>query len=268
MNNFDFDFATSEDCLKPESYSLDSVYIVYSDPQYDVRMGKISLDRFCLFRTIKGEGRVVMQNQEEYILNSGDILITDVNKLKRYHCSGDKWDFCWYRFKSKSELPTNVILNLPVDSGEMELTSKCIQLLREESKEAHQMASTTFTYLVQDWLYRWKGSVRKKHIHEDNVKQAIELMRNNIIRSYSIWELAKKVSLSERQFRTVFEEVTGQAPKWYYNDIKIKRGAEMLKTTSMTVNEISYQTGFSSPFHFSKVFKQYIGISPKEYRNT
>ena len=54
--------------------------------------------------------------------------------------------------------------------------------------------------------------------------------------------------------------------KKYILDFRITQSEEFLFTSDWAVDYISHICGFSSPSYFSKVFKEYHGISPTEYR--
>jgi len=54
--------------------------------------------------------------------------------------------------------------------------------------------------------------------------------------------------------------------KKYILDFRITQSEEFLFTSDWSVDYISQICGFSSPSYFSKIFKEYHGISPTEYR--
>lgn len=49
-------------------------------------------------------------------------------------------------------------------------------------------------------------------------------------------------------------------------EIRTDYAKRLLSTTNLTILEISYKLGYSSIIHFSKLFKQEIGLTPSEYR--
>ena len=53
----------------------------------------------------------------------------------------------------------------------------------------------------------------------------------------------------------------------YINSVRIEKASSLLKTSNMSISEISEKTGFASPKYFSRVFKQQTGSTPTEYRN-
>ncbi|MBD2868888.1 helix-turn-helix domain-containing protein [Paenibacillus arenilitoris] len=76
----------------------------------------------------------------------------------------------------------------------------------------------------------------------------------------------------ERLFETnfdylnrAFKKATGQPIGRYINTVRIRQAKELIETTPLGIGEIGYLTGLSDPYHFSKVFKKYVGVSPTQY---
>ncbi|WP_169088341.1 AraC family transcriptional regulator [Paenibacillus sp. PL91] len=62
-----------------------------------------------------------------------------------------------------------------------------------------------------------------------------------------------------------FKQVTGQSIIRYINAVRINQAKELLETTPLSIGEIGYLIGINDPYHFSKVFKKHIGLSPTQY---
>jgi len=73
--------------------------------------------------------------------------------------------------------------------------------------------------------------------------------------------------LSRTLFYNKIRSITGLSPVDFYRKYHIERAAQMMRNEGLTVSEACYQTGFSDPKYFSKVFKRFIGQTPSEYRN-
>ena len=52
----------------------------------------------------------------------------------------------------------------------------------------------------------------------------------------------------------------------YYNSLKIKEAKKLIRDKGYSVSETARMLDFNNPYYFSKVFKQYEGISPSEYK--
>ncbi len=83
---------------------------------------------------------------------------------------------------------------------------------------------------------------------------------------FEIEQLARELGLSESQLRRKLSALTGMSPVRFMRSLRIQRAQELLVSTEMNVAEIAYETGFSDPKYFSRVFSRAVGRSPSEYR--
>ncbi|WP_246688773.1 MULTISPECIES: GlxA family transcriptional regulator [unclassified Mesorhizobium] len=80
--------------------------------------------------------------------------------------------------------------------------------------------------------------------------------------------LASKVGLSSRQVERLFRFHLNHSPVLYYRKLRIERAKFLLIQTAMPVVEIAIACGFVSASHFSNCFRQIIGMSPNQARNS
>lgn len=79
-------------------------------------------------------------------------------------------------------------------------------------------------------------------------------------------ELAIAIGMSETKMKALFKKIFGDSIYNYYSSARMIEAASMLKNNrDMPVSEVGYSLGFSNLSHFSKMFKRYIGMKPKEY---
>jgi len=107
----------------------------------------------------------------------------------------------------------------------------------------------------------------RRHAKKDSVIQSIEFMRENIHRQVTLSDLAKAAGLSVSHYCALFKKKTMQSPLSLYTSMKIQRACQMLQNRDHTIKSIAYTLGFFDQYHFSKVFKQVMGISPKHFKN-
>ncbi len=84
--------------------------------------------------------------------------------------------------------------------------------------------------------------------------------------SLSVETISSALGLSRVQMYRKVKQLTGQSPVEIIRVTRLKKAEHLLKSTKMTVSEISYDVGFSSPSYFSKCFKDYFGVQPGEMR--
>ena len=83
----------------------------------------------------------------------------------------------------------------------------------------------------------------------------------------SLEELAEYMQVSVRTLYRRFKEIGLDSPKDYIKEYRINLAAKLLRTTSLTVQEIIYKTGFINRSHFYKEFSKHYQMTPKDYRN-
>ncbi|WP_194841387.1 response regulator transcription factor [Salinibacillus xinjiangensis] len=78
--------------------------------------------------------------------------------------------------------------------------------------------------------------------------------------------LAKKFYLSPQYISNRFKAQYGISIVEYVTKLKIEKAKQLLMKTSKSILDIAYELGFSNENYFSKVFKKYVQLSPKNYR--
>ena len=80
--------------------------------------------------------------------------------------------------------------------------------------------------------------------------------------------LSKEIGMSRMSLRRKIIGLFGQSPGDFVRTIRLKHGAELLKSKTRNISEIAYGVGFKNPANFSAKFRQQFGISPTEYSKT
>jgi len=78
-------------------------------------------------------------------------------------------------------------------------------------------------------------------------------------------KVAEEVGLSRVHLYRKLKELTNQSPRNYIRNIRLIKAAELLSQKKMSIAEVAYSVGFSSPDNFSALFKEMYGQSPKDY---
>ena len=89
-------------------------------------------------------------------------------------------------------------------------------------------------------------------------------MEDNML---SVEILAEKFGYSRTKFYNKVKMLTGKTPNEYLKDKRLSQGAELLQNTDLTVSQIAYKIGFTTPQYFATSFKQKYGVTPTDYQN-
>lgn len=78
--------------------------------------------------------------------------------------------------------------------------------------------------------------------------------------------LTDHLAMSRASLYNKVKALTGMGVNDYINRIRIERSVQLLTTTNLSINEISYEVGFSYPRYFSTSFKQMKGMTPTKFK--
>lgn len=78
--------------------------------------------------------------------------------------------------------------------------------------------------------------------------------------------LSEKLVINPKKLTKGFKLVYGDTIFSYHRKLSLKRAASMLLETENTINEIAYDSGYSSPSNFCAAFKKQYGVTPLKYR--
>ena len=108
------------------------------------------------------------------------------------------------------------------------------------------------------------GNIEQKFINQLN-----SLINENLGNSdYSVEDLAEGLTISRVQLYRKVKAMMGISISDYIGNIRLEKAKTMLETSSLTVAEIAYTNGFSSPNYFSTAFKNKYGTSPAAFRKS
>ncbi len=82
----------------------------------------------------------------------------------------------------------------------------------------------------------------------------------------SIQTLAETFHFSNQHFERLFKKYYNITPKSYIINKRINKAQTLLKTTNKSVRDIALECGFPDQFHFSRLFKNVISLSPIQFR--
>jgi len=80
-----------------------------------------------------------------------------------------------------------------------------------------------------------------------------------------IKELAANVHMSPTKLKRLFKQIFGNSIFSYYQEFRMQEAARLLKEDKLSVSDVGYRLGFSNLSHFSRVFKEHVGMKPKKY---
>lgn len=98
------------------------------------------------------------------------------------------------------------------------------------------------------------------------VARAREVVDARYAEPWTVTALAREVGLSTAHLAEVFAREVGVPPHRYLVERRVERSTELLIGTDLPVTSIALELGFASSSHFSRVFKELVRATPRDYR--
>ena len=109
--------------------------------------------------------------------------------------------------------------------------------------------------------------LRKHKISSIHIVKCIEYIQDNLHTKITIDELAEYVGLNRSYLSKLFKKETGVSASEYIKQLKIDAAKNMLIYSNFTLSEIACILAFSDQSHFTEVFRQMVGVTPKKYQS-
>lgn len=101
------------------------------------------------------------------------------------------------------------------------------------------------------------------------VKKVREIVEANFINyEFSVEQLCKLVFMSHSQLHRKLDALTGCSPNKFIRIVRLNKAKELLMNPSLSIAAIALDCGYNDPGYFARIFKQEIGMTPQEWRNS
>ena len=101
--------------------------------------------------------------------------------------------------------------------------------------------------------------------HTEFISDALSYIHRNYSRNFTLEDVAMAANVSASYLRASFKEELGRSVMQYREELRISRAKAMILSGEFKLKEISEELGYYDIYHFSKRFKEAVGLSPGEY---
>ena len=105
-------------------------------------------------------------------------------------------------------------------------------------------------------------------VHNYESGGALEYINNNLNSVFSLEDICEHIRVSKYYLCHKFKKIVGMTVGDYVLSRRISVARKYLRGSDITISEVAEKVGFSSFSYFSKIFKQYEGVTPSEFRKT
>lgn len=213
-------------------------------------------DYWLLHCVISGKGVYKVQNAsfevtqgQSFVIKPGEVTLYTADKK----CP---WHYVWMAFKVK-----DCHFDLPyiIENKRLYKTMESLSVTVGCSEASHYRYVSAF-YEILDCL-----SVDIAEKAKNPVDRAISMIEQQYMTSLTVGYIARCLGFDRSYFSNLFKARTGKSPMQYLADYRMKTALTMLCKEKYSVSVVANSVGYSDVFGFSRYFKRYYGVSPKNY---
>jgi AraC-like DNA-binding protein len=244
----------------------------------DYRIERDHLPGHDLLLCLSGSGFVLSSNRRFKVGPNELAWISGYHPHAHWANPADPWELLWVRIDGRaieetcnilSVLRFPVFAEVPVDSLRREFRRILRLMIRRPlaldamlNAAVSEILATLFESRQAEPLESFGGF---PEIAAD-VREALTKMALYPDRPWRVADLARLCRLSEAHFYRKFKQATGSTPIDWLRRERINHARRRLLESSDPIKQIAEQVGYNDPFFFSRDFKRYTGVAPKNYR--
>jgi len=211
----------------------------------------------------------------EVLWQPGDLLLTPACYDFHYIADGSAVELNWCRFRVELEGGDNLftqwqpnVMHLP---AEPEFAVRFQQLLTasaEDSWAAHCRCLEQIYWLLGRFFAVHPPEPAAFFDYRRHLLQPIldRIAAEPELR-WEVEELASLLEISKVSCNHLFRDLTGMPPGRWVTMRRVEKSIRLLRNTDEKLESIAARCGFCDAFHFSRVFKQVVGVSPRAFRS-
>ncbi|MBU2882821.1 AraC family transcriptional regulator [Psychrosphaera sp. B3R10] len=163
--------------------------------------------------------------------------------------------------------PTNLVFNVH-NKIQYEENFRALLEIRKLSYQtnAFYLAGAIIQRLLIELSVQYPNSSRNKK--QLQFQQIDIYLQQNIAKTLTLDDMAVAFGLSKFYFAKKFQLIVGVSPVRYFIEKKVHYACQLLDSNDNSIKTIAKQLGYDDAYYFSRLFKNIMGLSPQQYRNS
>ncbi len=143
-----------------------------------------------------------------------------------------------------------------------EISSKFVNLIEKTSTISS--LNKLYEKMIKDYCLLVKEKSTKQY--SPVVRQTLHYIEYNLNKKIILGDIAKKFGVSIPYLSSQFKKEIGETIIQYTNLVRIRMAKKLLKTSSLSIQDIAFHVGVYDYNYFTKLFKKEVGITPTEFK--
>ena len=241
---------------------------------FTAESGRI-LQEYQLLYITAGSGTFFSKSSGERHVRAGNLFILFPGEWHTYRPDKCGWNEYWIGFSGKNmddKVSAGLfdkhrpVLNVGINDEIVALYQRAIEVGTEQAVGyQYILGSLVENILGLAWSLDARSGIRNTAITR-LINEAKALMVEGIYDKMSPETVADRLNMGYTSFRKQFKKHTGLSPLQYQNELRIQKAKELLRSTTQSIAEISFNLNFTSTEYFFTAFKRYTSMTPIQYR--
>ncbi|WP_434509727.1 AraC family transcriptional regulator [Desulfitobacterium sp. AusDCA] len=272
LKESEYYFFTPSNLAKSLFFYLICTGKFFCDNNYDVKRAKHN--SFLLMYIIKGQG-TVCYNDKVYPAKENDLVIINCYYPHQYYTKTG-WTTLWFHYdgNTSKELFDLVYdrLGCVIPLSNHLVIQKYLNIILENARLSSSLAEPLVSCYIQrilsELLLLSSDFILPIKEEGNPILDAITFIETNYKKQLDLKMIASYVNISPFHFARTFKKNTGYSPYEYVTKTRINQAKILLKKTDLRIKEIAIESGFSSVSNFIINFRNNVGVTPSEFKNT
>ncbi len=268
-------------CLRNITKQTNDLYLVHCGHQqcppgytYDQKIPNENHLHFVL----NGKGIITM-NGKTYHINKGNIFVILKGVAINYYADNeDPWEYMWVTFDGEKAADYLGYAGFTFDNPVITSTIPTATYLPMIEKIldantltlANEIRRVGYLYDLLSTMIDAQNSVKGEHgydySNETYLEHALQYISLNYSKHIKVNDIANDIGINRSYFTSIFKKAFHVSPQEYLMNYRFQKAAELIISTNLSIQDISNLVGYENPYNFSKMFKNFHGTSPKNYR--
>jgi YesN/AraC family two-component response regulator len=209
----------------------------------------------------------------QLLVSAPDVVVTDVKMP-----NGDGYELC-HRIKRNIDTENIPVIVLTSESTQQsaEQAMECeadrflskplnVTLLRGAIEQSLKVRRNILSRARRSDVGFEYNQVQMESADSKLMQHVMDSIRRHLSDSdFNVEQLSREVGISRVHLNRKMKELLGTSPSTLIRSVRLKQAAFLLIDNDVTVSEIAYSVGFSSPSYFTSNFTSYFGMTPKAF---
>ncbi|WP_336787901.1 AraC family transcriptional regulator [Paenibacillus sp. MMO-177] len=262
----------------PSILTLDSIgWQSIQNPEYSFTGDERPDFGHVIFQyTLSGQGYIEYEQQCMPLPKGTGFLVKVPSKHRYFYKSADEpWEVIWLNLSGDEAsriwdlviAQEGPIIRRDPNSPLIHAFWKLLRSIAEEKiTDKYQLSAKVYEWMIA--LVQTSREVSREISTSSSslIQRAKDFMKQRYAQPLTLDQLAGHCGVNKYHLCRLFQKSDQTSPLSYLQDRRMEAAVALLRTTELPVQTIGQLCGFESPSYFGKVFREYMSMTPKDYR--